>query len=208
MSASRKRKPTARKPPEPGKPPEPAPTFAWPGDPAPEPEPEKLPPEFARIEREAAAAEGEQAAADEPAPEPESTVDYLGQARDLVTMAAGMLLPFYPELQPVWTDAKQTAVAGALAPVLAKYKIALPELLAQWAPELGLAIVVIPLGMETRRALQAAALRRDADKAASATEPAATTTHYAPEAHKPDGTPRGQVQVIPRTEPSSLHTRA
>jgi hypothetical protein len=170
---------------------------------------EELPPEFSRIANEARAAEGEQIAADAPPPPPPPIVDYAGQAKDLVSMCAGMLLPFYPELEPVWTQPKQDSVANALTPVLAKYELQVPDILAKWAPELGLAIVVIPLAIETRKALALAALERAKKaKEAKPAPPPNVRSENAPPYHQAPEAGRGQFQVVERTDPTSLHLKA
>lgn len=151
-------------------------------------------PELERVIADAGAAEATAAALEQPAPAP-PLIDWLAQARELVTMAAGMLLPFYPELEPVWTVEKQTAVSNALAPVLAKYGVQLPDIFARYAPELGLLIVMVPLARETRRALREAAKVRAGEESPKS----------------PPGAPpgvEGQVPIIDRSDPNSLHHKA
>jgi hypothetical protein len=161
-----------------------------------------LSPELAALAAEGAALEA--ATAPAPAPEigsdgqpvpPPDPVDYMGDARGIIDIAAESLAAFYPSTAPILNDEKRNKIAAAAAPVMEKYGLSVGGFLAKFGPEIGLcfalAQVAIPLANAIRadRAAAAAEARREAGKP----EPTGPATPMQP--------------VIDRTDPSSLHNK-
>ena len=110
-------------------------------------------------------------------------IDYQAEARDIVGLARMGLVITWPSLEEVYTDDKCERLAQALAPVLEKYAFDL----GRFGPELGLAVVAIPLAAQTYAAIRAERAAKKPDQAAA---------------------PRGaQAPVIDQTDPASLHTK-
>ncbi|WP_028452902.1 hypothetical protein [Chitinilyticum aquatile] len=67
-------------------------------------------------------------------------------------LAAGQ---FYSCIGRIYTDETIDGIAEALAPVMDKYGLTGGDFFKQWGPEIGLAMVVIPLGYTTVQAIRA-----------------------------------------------------
>lgn len=94
---------------------------------------------------------------------PDLHIDAQDEAQQLLIFARTALVPFYPSLANVYTDAQIGHLAQAAAPVMRKYGITAGAVFNQWAPEIGLALVVVPLGLQT-----AQAIRHDREQARAA----------------------------------------
>ena len=126
----------------------------------------------------------------QPLPPPEP-VDYLGDARGIVDIAAESLAAFYPSTAPILDEGKRGKIAGALAPVMEKYGFSLGGFMARFGPEINLAFVLAPVSLALAGAIRADRAAAKAEKG----EPAA----------KPTG---AMAPVIDRTDPNSLHNKA
>lgn len=126
-------------------------------------------------------------------PVPAEPVDYHQEARDILDFALDSIIPLYPCLESVYTPDKREKLASAAARLMEKYGLTMGDILSKWWPEINFAMVVIPLGMQTVKALKAA-------KAAQAAEqPVATFASTQPGAMQP---------IIDTTDPGSLHNKA
>lgn len=77
------------------------------------------------------------------------------EAAELIEFARSLLLPMYPQLATVYTPEVCKRLGEAGAPVLAKYGLTLGGLFDRWAPEIGFAIVALPLVRPTIDAMRA-----------------------------------------------------
>lgn len=95
--------------------------------------------------------------------------DPASEAADLIRFAVALFVPLYPSLQAVYHDAAQAKLAQAAGPVMAKYGLTMGGLFEKWGPEIQLAIVGVPLAIETGKAMRAdnaarlAAAKKSAD---------------------------------------------
>ncbi len=103
---------------------------------------------------------------------PEPPRDWTAEAVDLVTFAKELLVGTWPRLAEIWTAEKCASLARAAAPVMERYDFNL----GRWAPEIMLAAVALPLGIQTVRIVKES-------KRAEA----------------------GQVPAVDTTEPGALH---
>lgn len=114
------------------------------------------------IDPQAAAILGEAAALDaaaappplDPATgQPAAPLNFTDEARTLVDLAAGTLQAIYPFV--TIADATRARLAGAWAPVLEKYELTGAGIFGQYAPEIGAAIVTVPIALQIRAAILA-----------------------------------------------------
>lgn len=115
----------------------------------------------------------------QPAAEPDAAkVDPNAEAADVIRFAVALFVPLYPSLQAVYSDTAQARLAAAAGPVMAKYGWTMGGLFEKWGPEIQLAIVGIPLAIETSKAIRAdtaarvAAARKANEDAEEAGRPA------------------------------------
>lgn len=149
--------------------------------PVPNPVLEQLGAELAGIE--AASAPPPAAPGTPGAPVP---VDYQAECSLLVTFAFDTLTPFYPNTCGAWSPEKRTALVAACVPLATKYGFTLGSLFDRWGPEIGLAMVVLPMVGPTMAGLRA-------DRKLSAVEQGATVPR-AP-------IPPGQAPIASTVEP-------
>lgn len=114
--------------------------------------------ELLRLEREAAELDAQEAPAvvevgqGEPAaagPDPLSEID------GMIQIVVGLLGPVYPSLAKVYTPATRQQLAGAIVPVMEKHGWSLGSLYGEWAEEITLAMVALPVGLATWAAVKA-----------------------------------------------------
>lgn len=120
----------------------------------PDPKPAAITP--AHILAEAAADTGAAAAA-QPGASPiaeQPAVDPAKEAADLIEFARSLLLPLYPRLEAVYTPEVCGRLGAAAGPLMAKYGLTLGGLFDRWAPEIGFAIVALPLVRPTIEAIR------------------------------------------------------
>lgn len=107
---------------------------------------------------EAAALDAETVAPAAPPPDaapPAPAVDPTAEAADLIRFAVSLFVPLYPSLERVYSEQAQARLAAAAGPVMAKYGWTMGGLFEKWGPEINLAIVGIPLAIETSKAIRA-----------------------------------------------------
>lgn len=110
-----------------------------------------------------------------PAAEPAAPVmSAADEAAGVIKFAVALFVPLFPSLEAVYTTAAQARLADVAGPVMTKYGLTMGGLFEKWGPEINLAIVAVPLAMETGRAMRAdIAARQVAAKAAANEAPAA-----------------------------------
>ena len=89
------------------------------------------------------------------APAVAAPVDHKAEALDLLRFATGLLFPLYPSLEKVYTPAVVAKLADASGPLLAKYGLSMESMLGRFGPEIGFAIVAVPLIKPTVEAIRA-----------------------------------------------------
>lgn len=114
------------------------------------------------------AAQGTPAAqpgADPAAAPPVAPKDHKAEAADLLKFASGLLFPLYPSLAKVYTPEIIDRLSCAAGPLLEKYGVNLESMFGRWGPEIGFAIVAVPLIAPTVEAIRAdrAALKAAAE---------------------------------------------
>ncbi len=140
-----------------------------------------LPPEFAAL-----AAQGAELDAEQAPPQTDTAgniiqpTDYNAEAAMLIKALVGIAAPFFPSVARIWTDAKQSAVAAAAAPVMAKHGFTLGDFMSGWKEEITLAVVAGPLVLETIDGIKA-----DRRSASSPSKPAAEAPAADPAAPGP-----------------------
>lgn len=129
--------------------------------------------DIAQLAAEAAAVDAETAPPTLPpagAEPPALAVDPVAEAADLIRFAVALFVPLYPSLAAVYTEPAQGRLAQAAGPVMAKYGWTMGGLFEKWGPEINLAIVGIPLAIETSKAIRADTVARTAAKPADEEE--------------------------------------
>lgn len=119
-------------------------------------------------------------------------IDFNEEARDLVQFWRVLISSVGPSLAEIYDDATCDRLASALGPVLAKYDLNLGK----FGPELVLAAVAVPLGVQTYKAVKAEGEKREQLAKQKPGDP--------PRSAEPDA----QQPVIDKTDPLSLHNRA
>lgn len=131
-------------------------------------------PELAAFEREAQSIAGELLDDLNP-PDPNApapiAIDPTQDARDLIDFAHASLTPLWPSLAKVYPEDVRQRIAVAGGRVLQKYGVTMADLFAAWAPEISLALVVVPLIYPT-----VLAIRHDREAAAQPKAPPAPVT--------------------------------
>lgn len=83
----------------------------------------------------------------------------------VITVCVGILAPFFPSLPGVYAGHVVQAVAQATAPVLEKYGVNMGGLFDRYKEEIQCAIVVVPVALATRAAIEKdLAARKTEDK--------------------------------------------
>lgn len=108
-----------------------------------------------QLKAEAAEIDAEFIPAGSPDPEPAAGVDYLLEAKNLIEFAVTLFTPLFPSLANVYTEANKAALASASAPMMEKYNLSMGGLFEKFGAEINFAMVSLPLGMQTYRAIQA-----------------------------------------------------
>lgn len=127
----------------------------------------------AHILAEAAADTGAAAAA-QPGAAPiaaQPAADPAKEAAELIEFARSLLLPLYPRLEAVYTPEVCGRLGAAAGPLMAKYGLTLGGLFDRWAPEIGFAIVALPLVRPTIEAIRADRGQADGKPPAAADVP-------------------------------------
>ncbi len=155
--------------------------------------------------------------------------DYDGDAREIIGMWTDTVTPLYPRLAEIYPPATVDKLSERLGRVMQKYEISLAELLKVWAPEIHLAIVLVPVATNTYRIIREdnalAVARKHRSPAAPAPAapvppndrpaPAPAPAPAAPVAEpvlvkepQPSGVtiPTAVDLTKPRVDPSRLHT--
>jgi hypothetical protein len=108
-----------------------------------------------------------------PSEAPPAPVDRAAEATDLVEFCSTLLFPLWPRLETVYLPAVRARLAGAAVPLMAKYDFSLSDFFKAWMPEIGFAMVAVPLVTPTLQAIRADRAERKASEV-SAAKPAAT----------------------------------
>lgn len=152
-------------------------------DPTPNPVLDQLGAELAGLEASAAPTPPAPGAPGAPAP-----VDYQAECSMLVSFAFDTLAPFYPATCAAWSAEKRAALVAACVPLATKYGFTLGGLFDRWGPEVGLALVVVPMIGPTMAGLRA-------DRQAAQAAPAAPSS-------TPPGPAGGPAHPAPPPPPS------
>lgn len=99
-----------------------------------------------------------------PGEEAPAAVDYLTEAAGVVDMVAAMIVGYCPDCAPLWEADTKNRVAAALAPVMEKYGASVGAI----PPELLLAIVLVPVLLQTANKISAFNAAKKAVAAAQA----------------------------------------
>ncbi|MBB5190675.1 hypothetical protein HNQ50_001397 [Silvimonas terrae] len=92
----------------------------------------------------------------------------------VLTMARAVLAPLYPSLSKVYTDDVIANLSRAAAPVMGKYGFTSNGFLEKFGPEITLAVVAVPVALETVKAIRHdTAERKAAQEREAANEEAA-----------------------------------
>ena len=110
---------------------------------------------------------------------PVATVDPATEIRALLEVLRMIASPLSPVVGRVWTDDVLGATAPALAAVLAKYSIDLGGL-DRWAPEIALAVAILPPTVATVQGMQAEAAERRREQAERARAARTVPSTFAP----------------------------
>lgn len=81
--------------------------------------------------------------------QPPAVTDFAGEAAMLVSTLVLIAGPFFPSVPRIWTKEKQSAVAAAAAPVMAKYGFTLGDFMGAYKEEIALLLVAGPVILET-----------------------------------------------------------
>lgn len=90
----------------------------------------------------------------EPGVTREATPDAYTEALGLIEFCVTLFAPFYPSLKNVYTAQKQQELAKATVPLVDKYNFTAGAFFEKWGPEIGFAIVAVPLVSDTRKAIK------------------------------------------------------
>lgn len=120
-----------------------------------------------------------QPSATAPAAAPQPVKDPKAEAADLLQFAGGLLFPLYPSLAKVYTPEVIDRLASSAAPLLTKYGVNLEAVFGRFGPEIGFAIVAVPLIAPTVAAIRAD--RAELQAAAAAPAAPAPAAQPAPE---------------------------
>jgi hypothetical protein len=131
------------------------------------PAPDPLATAAAALDVEAARVEEGAAAPGAPIEAPPAPVDRAAEATDLVEFCSTLLFPLWPRLEQVYLPAVRARLAGAAVPLMAKYDFSLADFFKAWMPEIGFAMVAVPLVTPTLQAIRADRLERKAIEAAT-----------------------------------------
>ena len=101
-----------------------------------------------------AAAPGAEAGHGPATPGDAAPADWPNESRQLVAFLCTSIVPLWPSLGKVYTPETQTSIAAALAPVLQKYNFDLGRLFGRFGPEIGFAMVALPLVIPTLEAIK------------------------------------------------------
>lgn len=108
------------------------------------------------LEAQAAAIDAEAAAPDVAAAEPEAVrVDLAAELAALLQTAAGILVPAFPCLATIYTEATCKRLGDAAAPVMDKYGWSVGGLFDRWGAEITLAAVALPVALATAQGVKA-----------------------------------------------------
>jgi hypothetical protein len=72
----------------------------------------------------------------------------------VISVCVGILAPVFPSLPAIYTEQTVHAVAAATAPVLEKYGVEMGGLFGRWQEEIKCAIVVVPVALATKAAIE------------------------------------------------------
>lgn len=86
---------------------------------------------------------------------PPAPIDYQAEARGLVDFTADTLGSIFPRTRPILDQATRERLAGAWSPLMRKYGLSLAGIFERWAPEIGAAMVTLPLVLPLAEAIQA-----------------------------------------------------
>ncbi|MDW5417053.1 hypothetical protein R6242_10800 [Iodobacter sp. CM08] len=99
---------------------------------------------------------------------------HANEAKMILTIARESFVGIYPSLAAIYTDDRIERIAVAAGPLLAKYNLSSGGILEKWGPEIGLAVVALPIAQETIKGVRQdrAAAKEQAEKEAAANEQA------------------------------------
>lgn len=144
-------------------------------------------PELDQLGAQLADIEAQAAPAAPGAPEaPAAPADPAQECELLVSFAFDTLAPWYPATCAAWTPEKRAALKTALVPLAGKYGFSLAGMFDKWGPEVGLALVVVPMigptmqGLAADKKAPAPAAAPAAPAGLASAAPAATPLHPPP----------------------------
>jgi len=92
------------------------------------------------------------------------------ESLDLVRFAVVLFAPLYPSIGKVYTDPTQRRLASVLSPVMEKYGWSVGVIFEKYGAEINLAVVAVPLTMETIKAMRHDTAEREAQEAKASDE--------------------------------------
>lgn len=131
-----------------------------------------------RLAAEAAVVDAEAAPADLPPAAPAADlpppVDYLAEARALVSFIAAAAVAVFPALEPIYAEEKREQLARVTAPLMEQYGWDMGGLMGKYGNWINFAAVALPMGAQTYKAMQQIAAQQAAAKTGAAlTQPQA-----------------------------------
>lgn len=112
--------------------------------------------EINALAAQAAAIETEINALPETAAAPGSATTSTSEAEslDLIKFAVVLFTPIFPSIGKVYSEPAQRRLAAVVAPVMEKYGWTVGGIFEKWGAEINLAVVAVPLAMETLKAVR------------------------------------------------------
>lgn len=141
-------------------------------------------------------------------PAPVPGPDYVGDAREIIGMWTDTVTPLYPRLAEIYPPSTVDKLSERLGRVMQKYELSLAELLKVWAPEIHLAIVLLPVATNTYRIIREdnalAAARKHRSPAAHAPAPAPPNDRSAPAPAPAPAAPAAEPVLVKEPQPSGV----
>jgi hypothetical protein len=93
---------------------------------------------------------GDASAADSAKP----AMDYHAEAMGLINFAVTLFVPIFPSLEAIYTEQVRGNLANVSAPLMEKYGFSMGSLFEKWGAEINFAMIALPLGIQTARAVK------------------------------------------------------
>lgn len=113
--------------------------------------------EMNQLQQEAAAIDaefipaGEESKAEQAAP----GMDYNAEALGLINFAVTLFVPIFPSIEKIYTEPARANLANVSAPLMEKYGWSMGSVFEKWGAEINFAMVALPLGAQTYKAISA-----------------------------------------------------